>query len=75
MSFLFDENPDVASVGSVGAAVGGAKCCGSRRSLELRASGSVANVGNRFSAVRLSGIDRLDELESAAGRGSAGPDG
>jgi len=31
--------------------------------------------GKQFSAVRLSGIDRLDEPAHAAGRGSAGPDG
>ena len=47
--FLFDENPDVASAGSGGAAVGGrAKCAGSRRSLELRASGA---VGSRWQPV------------------------
>src|SRR5262245_55521189 len=39
--FLFDKNPDVASAGSGGGAVGGAKCAGSRRSVELRASGAV----------------------------------
>src|SRR5215469_14486971 len=31
-------------------------------------------VGKRFSAVRLSGINRLDVLGSAAGRGSVSPD-
>src|SRR5262249_13695038 len=42
--FLFDENPDVASAGS-GRRSGRrrAKCAGSRRSLELRASGAVGS--------------------------------
>ena len=41
----------------------------SRRSVELRASRAILGVGRRFSAVRLSGIDRLDELGHAAGPG------
>ena len=32
-------------------------------------------LASGFRLLRLSGIDRLDELGSAAGRGSAGPDG
>ena len=46
--FLFDENPDVASAGSRRSGRRGAKCAGSRRSLELRASGA---VGSRWQAV------------------------
>ena len=74
--FLFDENPDVASTGSGGAAVGGARSVPDHaaRSNSERAAPS-ACVGKRFWAVRLSGIDRLDEPAHAAGRGSVGPDG
>ncbi len=74
--FLFDENPDVASAGSGGAAVGGARSVPDHaaRSNSERAAPS-ACVGNRFSALRLSGIDRIAALGSAAGRGWAGPDG
>src|SRR4029077_207629 len=56
ISFLFDENPNVASVGSGGA---------------LRAAPS-ACVGKRFRLLRLSGIDRLDAPAHGAGRGSVG---
>ena len=74
--FLFDENPDVASAGSGGAAVGGARSVQDHaaRSNSERAAPS-ACVGKRYWAVRLSGIDRLDEPAHAAGRGSVGPDG
>ena len=49
--FLFDENPDVASAGSGGAAVGGARSVPDHaaRSNSERAAPS-ARVGNRFSA-------------------------
>ena len=47
--FLFDENPDVASAGSGGAAVGGARSVPDHAaSLELRASGA---VGSRWQPV------------------------
>ena len=74
--FLFDENPDVASAGSGGAAVGGARSVPDHaaRSNSERAAPS-ACVGSGFRLLRSFGIDRLDELGSAAGRGLAGPDG
>jgi hypothetical protein len=74
--FLFDENPDVASAGSGGAAVGGARSVPDHaaRSNSERAAPS-AHVGRRVSAVRLSGIDRFDAPAHAAGRGSVGRDG
>ena len=52
--FLFDENPDVASVGSGGAAVGGARSVPDHaaRSHSERAVPS-ARVGNRFSAPQI----------------------
>ena len=52
--FLFDENPDVASAGSGGAAVGGARSVADRaaRSYSERAAPS-ARVGNRFSAPQI----------------------
>jgi hypothetical protein len=52
--FLFDENPDVASAGSGGAAVGGARSVPdhSARSNSERAAPS-ARVGNRFSAPQI----------------------
>jgi hypothetical protein len=64
--FLFDENPDVASAGSGGAAVGGARSAPDHaaRSNSERAPPS-AGVGRRYSAVRWSGINRLDEPGSA----------
>ena len=54
--FLFDENPDVASAGSGGAAVGGARSVPDHaaRSNSERAAPS-ARVGNRFRLLRLSG--------------------
>jgi hypothetical protein len=68
--FLFDENPDVASAGSGGAAVGGARSVPDHaaRSNSERAAPS-AGVGRRYSAVRWSGINRLDGPGSAAGAG------
>ena len=52
--FLFDENPDVASAGSGGAAVGGARSVPDHaaRSNSERAAPS-ARVGNRFSAPQI----------------------
>ncbi len=52
--FLFDENPDVASAGSGGAAVGGARSVPDHaaRSNSERAAPS-ARVGNRFSAPQM----------------------
>ena len=69
--FLVDENPNVASAGLGGVVVGGARSVPDRaaRSNSERAAPS-ACVGKRFSALRLSGINRL----AAPGRGSAGPD-
>src|SRR5262249_35265708 len=52
--FLFDENPDVASAGSGGAAVGGARSVpdhAARTQSERR--GPAASVGNRFSAPQI----------------------
>ena len=59
ISFLFDENPSVASVGLGGAAVGRARSVPDRaaRSHSERAAQSVS-VGNRVLALRLSTIDR-----------------
>ena len=73
--FLVDENPNVASAGLGGVVVGGARSVPDRaaRSNSERAAPS-ACVGKRFSALRLSGINRLAALGRAAGRGSAGPD-
>ena len=52
--FLFDENPDVASAGSGGAAVGGTRSVPDHaaRSNSERAAPS-ARVGNRFSAPQI----------------------
>ena len=52
--FLFDKNPDVASAGSGGAAVGGARSVPDHaaRSNSERAAPS-ARVGNRFSAPQI----------------------
>src|SRR6266850_2222992 len=73
--FLVDENPNVASAGLGGVVVGGARSVPDRaaRSNSERAAPS-ACVGKRFSALRLSGINRLPAPGRAAGRGSAGPD-
>ena len=74
--FLLDENPTVLPVGSDGdgrevrerfLVASLARIQGERRCRLVLASG--------FRLLRLSGIDRLDEPGSAAGRGSAGPDG
>jgi hypothetical protein len=72
MSFLFDENPVVASVGSVGAAVRGARSVADRaaRSNSERAAPS-ASVGNRVAALKPFGINRI----AAPARGWTGPDG
>ena len=58
--FLVDENPNVASAGLGGVVVGGARSVPDRaaRSNSERAAPS-ACVGKRFSALRLSGINRL----------------
>ena len=63
--FLFDENPDVASAGSGGAAVGGA------RSVPDHA------VGSRWqpvSALRLSGINRIAARRGAGGQAQMAED-
>ena len=74
--FLFEEYPGVASAGSGDAAVGGARSVPDRtaRSNSERAAPS-ACVGNRFSALKLFGINRIAAPARAAGRGWAGPDG
>ena len=68
---LLDEKSTVVPVRLAGEQSGGKRkvSYGDARSNSERAAPS-ACVGKRFSAVRLSGIDRLD----APGRGSAGPD-
>src|SRR5215475_7623981 len=68
--FLLDEKPAVVPVRLAGEqSIGKRKVSyGDARSNSERAAPS-AWVGKRFSAVRLSGIDRLDELAHAAGRG------
>ena len=75
ISFLFDENPDVASAGSGSAAVGGARSVPDRavRSNSERVAPS-ARVGNQVGALKLSGIDRIAAPAPSAGRGWAGPD-
>ena len=45
--FLFDENPDVASAGSGGAAVGGGEVCRITPLAQLRASGAVGSSRQR----------------------------
>ncbi len=68
--FLFDENPDVASAGLGGAAVGGARSVADRaaRSHSERAVPS-ASVGNRVVALRPFGINRIAAPARAAVRG------
>ena len=74
--FLLDKKPTVVPGGSAGERSGGARKVpyGAARSNSERAAPS-ACVGKRYWAVRLSGIDRLDEPAHAAGRGSVGRDG
>jgi hypothetical protein len=74
--FLLDEKPTVAPGGSAGERSGGA-----RRSLMAPLARTQSERRRRlalasgFRLLRLSEIDRLDELGHGAGRGSAGPDG
>jgi len=75
LAMLFDENPNVASVGSGGALLGGARNVPDRRSLALRASGAVGSRWQPVSALRPFGINRIAAPGSAAGRGRAGRDG
>ena len=74
--FLFDENPNVASGGSGGAAVGGARSVPDRaaRSNSERAAPS-ACVGKRFSAPQIVWNRSTRAPGHAAGRGSVGRDG
>ena len=58
--FLFDENPDVASAGSGGAAVGGARSVPIRR----------LALATGFRLLRLSGINRI--AAQGAWRGAGG---
>ena len=73
--YLLDKKPIIVPVGSAGEQSGGARNVPFRaaRSHSERAAPS-ACVGKRFSALKPFGIDRLAARESAAGRGSAGPD-
>jgi hypothetical protein len=67
--FLFDENPDVASAGSGGAAVGGARSVPDHAArLNSERAAPSACVGNRFGLLRLSEIDRIAAQGSVAGR-------
>ena len=70
--FLFDENPDVASAGSGGAAVGGARSVPDHaaRSNSERAAPS-ARVGNRFSAPQIV-WNRSNRCAGGAWRGAGG---
>jgi hypothetical protein len=51
--FLFDENPDVASAGSGGAAVGGARSVPDHAARSNSKRVAPARVGNRFSAPQI----------------------
>src|SRR5262245_23607955 len=75
ISFLLDEKSTVVPVRLAGEQSGDKRkvSYGEAQSNSERAA-PAACVGKRFSAVRLSGIDRLDAPAHAAGRGSAGPD-
>ena len=70
--FLFDENPDVASAGSGGAAVGGARSVPDHaaRSNSERAAPS-ARVGNRFSAPQIVWAMTLPRRTRASSRSAA----
>src|SRR5262245_59110647 len=74
--FPLDEKPTVVPVRLAGEQSGGKRkvSYGDARWNSERAAPS-ACVGRRFSAVRLSGTDRLDVLGIAAVRGSISPDG
>jgi hypothetical protein len=74
--FVVDEKPAFVPGGLGGAAVGGARSVpyGAARSHSERAAPS-ARVGERVSALRLSGINRIAAPAHAAGRGSVGRDG
>ena len=71
-----DEKPDVVPGGSAGERSGGARKVPYRVACsESERATPSACFGKWFSAVRLSGIDRLEAPAHAAGRGSAGADG
>src|SRR5215831_9082263 len=72
--FLLDEKSTVVPVRLAGEQSAGKRkvSYGDARSNSERAASS-ACVGRRFSAVRLSGIDRFDAPASAAGRGEQVP--
>jgi hypothetical protein len=74
--FVVDEKPTFVPVGSARERSEGArKVSYGAACSEFEQAGPSACVGKRFSAIRLTGIDRLDEPAHAAERGSVGPDG
>jgi hypothetical protein len=75
-SFVVDEKPTFVPGGSAGERSVGAQEVpyGAARSNSERAAPS-ARVGERVSALRLSGINRIAAPAHAAGRGSVGRDG
>src|SRR5712692_8820356 len=74
--FVVDEKPTFVPGGSAGERSGGARKVPYRvaRSNSERATPSACG-GRRYSAVRLTGIDRLGAPGHGAERGSVGPDG
>jgi hypothetical protein len=74
--FVVDEKPTFVPGGSAAEQSGGArKVSYGAACSEFEQAAPSACVGKRFSAIRLTGIDRLDAPAHAAGRGSVGPDG
>jgi hypothetical protein len=74
--FVLDEKPTLLPVGSTRKRSVSAREVPDRTAhSNSERAGPSACVGKRVSAIRLTRIDRLDELGRAAGRGSAGPDG
>src|SRR5215813_5522276 len=71
--FVLDEKSAIVPIGSAGERPEARTGSLWRRSVELRVSRAVGLRWQRFSAVTLFGIDRLDEPGHAAGRGMIDP--